>query len=92
MVLLRSSTASGIALLFALSACTATFGGAGDTDCGAARLSAFVGQPVVEVAAIETPGPVRILEPDSVMTHDFVPDRLNIFTDEDGIVTQLTCG
>ena len=82
----------GLVLLLALSACAGFPGVPQDRDCGATRLQEFVGQPVVEVAAIETPGPVRILAPGSVMTHDYVPDRLNIFTDDAGIVTELSCG
>lgn len=75
-----------------LAACAGSFPGLRDADCGAARLAEFVGQPAVEVAAIETPGPVRILGPNDLMTLDFNPERLNILTDEAGIVTELSCG
>lgn len=75
-----------------LTACAGGFPDTGDADCGAARLTEFVGQPAVEVAAIETAGPVRILGPNDLMTMDFNPERLNILTDEAGIVTELSCG
>lgn len=79
-----------LAALFGLAACASPFGPS--DGCGAADLSEFIGQPAVEVAAIESPGPVRILGPRSVATMDFNPTRLNILTDEDGIVTALSCG
>jgi hypothetical protein len=36
--------------------------------------------------------PHRILPPDSAMTMDYIPDRLNIHTTEDGIILQQDCG
>ena len=88
----RVPSAVAAVLLCGLTACSNGAGGLRDTDCGAARLAGFLGEPAVEVAAIETPGPVRILGPNDAMTLDFNPDRLTILTDSDGLVTELRCG
>ena len=91
MVESRLRFAVAAVLLCGATACSSPYGGARDTDCGASRLADFLGLPAVEVAAIETPGPVRILGPNDVMTLDFNPDRLTILTDGDGSVTELRC-
>lgn len=36
--------------------------------------------------------PHRVLKPDSMMTMDYLPDRLNIKTDETGIIITTDCG
>ena len=36
--------------------------------------------------------PYRVLTPDSMMTMDYSPDRLNIQTDADGIIITTDCG
>lgn len=53
----------------------------------------WVGVPLAEAeaAAKETGRPVRVLAPDSMMTMDHAPDRINI-VHEDGKVTRVWCG
>lgn len=36
--------------------------------------------------------PHRVLKPNSMATMDYVPDRLNIMTTEDGIILTQECG
>lgn len=59
--------------------------------CGAADYQAFVGS---SVAAVSLPAELnhRIIGPNDAVTMDFNPERLNIYTDEDGVVTEVKCG
>lgn len=61
-----------------------------DASCG---FDAWVGKPLagIEAAAKETGRPVRILTPESMMTMDHAPDRINV-VHEDGNVTRVWCG
>lgn len=53
----------------------------------------WVGAPLAEAetAAKATGRPVRVLTPDSMMTMDHSPDRINV-VHEDGTVTRVWCG
>lgn len=52
----------------------------------------WVGRQVDEGAVKETGRPFRILKPDSMMTMDHNPDRINVVHDEDMTVTRVWCG
>lgn len=52
----------------------------------------WTGKPVDEQALKETGRPYRILPPGSMATMDYVPERINVHTDEEGIVTKVKCG
>lgn len=41
---------------------------------------------------LDLPGNTRLLAPDTFYTQDALPDRLNINTDEAGIITRIWCG
>ncbi len=45
-----------------------------------------------ETAVKETKRPYRVLTPGSVATMDYSPDRINIITDENNLVKEVTCG
>ncbi len=61
-----------------------------DNDvCGAVALQDLVGTPIAEASFDES---ARILSPNSVVTLDHRPDRLNVTHDEDGIITRIYCG
>ena len=64
---------------------------AADDTCGANDYASLIGTPL---AAVTLPADLndRVIEPDSAVTMDFVPERLNIYLDDAGIITQLTCG
>ena len=59
--------------------------------CGAAGYQPLIGS---NVAAITLPAglPHRILGPNDVATMDHRPDRLNIMTDENGVIIEVKCG
>lgn len=52
----------------------------------------WVGNPVDEAAVKETGRVYRILKPDSMMTMDHNPERINVVHDDGGIVTRVWCG
>ena len=58
--------------------------------CNAARFSDLIGSNIDEVTIEQGPD-VRVVSPDSMVTQDFRPDRLNILVDEDGQITSLEC-
>lgn len=62
----------------------------GDT-CGAGALSGLIGASKSAVEARSFDQPVRIIEPGSAVTTDFLENRLN-FLIIDGAVAQITCG
>lgn len=60
--------------------------------CGAASFQSLIGQPFAVLAATTFIGPMRIIRPDTVVTMDYVAERLNIYLDEDDVITGFTCG
>ncbi len=52
----------------------------------------FIGQPVDETALKAIGRPFRILPPGGMATMDFSPARINVETDDKGIVTRIHCG
>ncbi len=68
-----------------------------DTTCNAANAMWAVGKPVDETLltktkADATAGIVRTLHPDQVVTMEYNGTRLNLRTDDKGIVLDVTCG
>ena len=56
-----------------------------------AQHAALIGKPVTD-AGVPAEGPnVRPLRPDTQMTLDFRPDRLNIEIDANGVITGFRC-
>lgn len=62
----------------------------GLSTCGGSSMQNWIGQPVGSIAS-RIPG-VRILDPGSITTFDFRPERLNVHVDSTGIVQSLSCG
>ena len=58
--------------------------------CGAAQYSAMVGSQLAAVTFPAEAG-IRIIQPDTVVTQDFRPDRLNVIVDAGGVITGLEC-
>jgi hypothetical protein len=56
--------------------------------CGARAYAQFVGQ---NIAAVTAPAGVRTIAPDTIVTQDFRPDRLNIIVDAQGVIQRLEC-
>lgn len=65
--------------------------GPGPQACKPARYEGLVG---AQVAAITLPADLehRIIGPDTMVTMDYVPERLNIHTDKNGRVLRISCG
>lgn len=61
-------------------------------DCGATRLSGWVGQPVAALDEQYLPVTVRVLAPGDPVTEDYSPARLNILLDGAGRITEFRCG
>lgn len=60
--------------------------------CGLDAMKPYLGQQATAIPAAELPEDSRILAPDSIATMDYVVERLNILTDEGGMVIGLKCG
>ena len=60
-------------------------------SCGAGDYAGLIGK---NLAAVTLPADLgaRVIGPDTAVTQDYRPDRLNIHTDDDGTITELTCG
>lgn len=52
----------------------------------------WIGHPVDEDAVKDVAKSYRILAPNTPATMDYRGDRVNVRTDEDGIVLDVTCG
>lgn len=52
----------------------------------------FTGHPVDETVLKETGRPYRLLPPGTGATRDFNPARINLETDDEGIVLRVWCG
>lgn len=63
-----------------------------DPSCKPEQVEPFVGKHKSELPAEFTGGNVRVIGPNMAVTMDYVPSRLNILTDEDGIVQKAHCG
>lgn len=60
-------------------------------SCGAQALESFVGQQL-EAVSDALPEGARILPPNSVMTQDHRPDRVNVNLDDKDVITRIWCG
>lgn len=56
--------------------------------CGASAYQDRIGTPVSQMDV--QPG-ARVVGPDTMVTEDFVPDRLNILVDAQGVITGFAC-
>lgn len=61
-------------------------------DMPACDFAQWVGLPVDEEAVKATGRPYRILPPGAMATMDYSADRINLHTDEQGIVIDVRCG
>ncbi len=60
-----------------------------DAECD---FESWVGKPVDEAEVKKTGRVYRILTPDSMMTMDHSPERINVVHDKDNVVTRVWCG
>lgn len=59
--------------------------------CGASRFQHLIGTPASEIDQASLPEGARIITPETMITQDFRPERLNIITGTDGRVSSLSC-
>lgn len=59
--------------------------------CKGEGLEDMIGQPVADNMG-RLPEGARVIGPDTLVTQDYRPNRLNAATDANGVVTGLTCG
>ncbi|MAU46606.1 MAG: hypothetical protein CMP09_17675 [Yangia sp.] len=59
--------------------------------CSPERFTPLIGS---NIAAVTLPADanIRVLAPNSVMTMDFNPTRVNIKHNAEGVITEVTCG
>ncbi|MFM7444946.1 MAG: I78 family peptidase inhibitor, partial [Tabrizicola sp.] len=60
--------------------------------CSAAALQYLVGQPEAVLATMKFAAPTRIIQPGMAVTMDYVPERLNIWIAEGGLIERVICG
>lgn len=82
--------------LLALAACVQPEGTeiVADPDpntCGAPKYEGLIGQSAAALDKMTFPAGTRILRPNSPMTMDMRPDRLNIEIGKDGKVRKVSC-
>jgi len=58
--------------------------------CGAAAYRSMIGTSIATASFPATPN-IRVIMPDSVVTEDFRPERLNVIVDASGNITALEC-
>ncbi|MEZ5953315.1 MAG: I78 family peptidase inhibitor [Hyphomonas sp.] len=63
-----------------------------DDTCGLEALKPWLGKPSGDLPEGTLKARDRILSPDSQATMDYAPDRLNVLTNDDGIIIGLKCG
>jgi hypothetical protein len=90
-----SSTVIRLAITAMLVAALAPVAG-GEPGCGAQKLNAYIGLQATDdvIAAIrEASGAqtIRVLKPGMAVTMDYRTDRLNIDTDDKGVIKALRC-
>lgn len=59
--------------------------------CGAAQYEHLIGQPASSVDQASLPPGTRIITPETMVTQDFSPQRLNIMTGTDGRISSMRC-
>lgn len=62
-----------------------------DEFCPADEYSWMIGR---NISAVTLPSDLddRLITPDTVVTRDYRPDRMNIMVDDDGLITDVNCG
>jgi hypothetical protein len=65
---------------------------AADDSCGARALANIINRPADMPGLPEASAKIRYLNPDSMATMDFSPDRLNVDVNAEGRIWRLRCG
>lgn len=93
---MKRTILAGCAILF-LAACWSIpapdpmFDGPDRAQCGADALQGLVGKPASVLQTMKFGQETRIIRPDTAVTMDFRPDRLNIDIDRSEWITRVYC-
>jgi hypothetical protein len=63
----------------------------GEDTCGMAQHQGLIGKHETEIDRASLPPGARIICPQCMVTQDFRPDRLNLFTSTEGRVASMRC-
>jgi hypothetical protein len=58
--------------------------------CGASQYQAMIGTNIA-AATFPADAGIRVIQPDTPVTQDFSPQRLNVIADANGVITSLEC-
>lgn len=61
------------------------------TSCDADGLRDLIGRNITVLQTMRFGVTLRVIGPDTAVTDDFSPDRLNIIHDDDGVITHIAC-
>lgn len=60
--------------------------------CDATPYQQWIGKDASSLISIDTPDNMRVIRPDAAVTVDFDPSRLNVETNQRGVITAVRCG
>ncbi len=63
----------------------------GQDTCQAAGYNPMIGKPGSILDGMRFSVPIRLIKPGQAVTMDFNPQRVNFFTNEQGIITSIRC-
>ncbi len=63
-----------------------------DDSCGAEAYAVLIGQDATALERILILREVRVIRPGSIVTQDYLPQRLNFRVNTAGVISELTCG
>ncbi len=63
-----------------------------DDTCGAISYAILIGKKATALEQIKILAAVRVIHPGSIVTQDYMPDRLNFLVNAQGEISGLRCG
>lgn len=63
-----------------------------DDTCGAARFAGIIGQDAFVLQRGFRPGEIRIIQPGTVASQEYVPERLSFIIGFNNTIRRITCG
>jgi len=63
-----------------------------DDTCKASEYMHLVGEPASSLERVLILGRVRLIRPNTLVTHDYVPQRINFGIDAKETIVAITCG
>jgi hypothetical protein len=63
-----------------------------EDTCNANNFANRIGQPATSLETALILDRVRIIRPDTMVTMDFAPSRINFYIDENETITRIACG